>query len=75
MSVIRVLLGLVKQQILLKNNVRDFVVHQTVCIIPRVHNIREREGECRTLYRRCTNTLRKVYSVNYRLRPVSILTW
>ena len=27
--------------------------------------ILEREGECRTVHMRRTNTLRKVYSVNY----------
>ena len=34
-------------------------------VLPRVHNIK-REGECRTLDRPRTNTLRKVEPVNYR---------
>ena len=34
-------------------------------LLARVHNIK-REGECRTLDRPRTNTLRKVEPVNYR---------
>ena len=40
-------------------------ITNTHMIISRVHNIK-REGECRTLERPRTNTLRKVEPVNYR---------